>query len=130
MITHYSPYIVSYIINDFIDEDFDDEIYEKISLSDSVIIDYNKKFKNLEENTKKYFDLSSNGDPLEAANNLFNFLRLSEKVENCKIILLPNLKSIEKEHTDAVFDRIYRAASGKFINISKKFVYCNKEMEK
>jgi L-threonylcarbamoyladenylate synthase len=60
---------------------------------------------------------------MEAANNIFNFLRKSEKVENCEIILLPNLKNINIEHLDAVFDRIFRAASGKYLNITKSNVY-------
>ena len=41
----------------------------------------------------------------------------SESILNSKFILLPNLLSENNEELNAVFDRIYRAASGKYIQI-------------
>jgi len=96
---------------------------KKIEIKNSIIIDFNKRLKNYEKSVMKYLDLSPDGDPLEAANNLFEFMRISEKVKDCEIILLPNLTKSNTEHSDAVFDRIFRAASGNFANNTKNYIY-------
>lgn len=81
------------------------------------MIDFAGQEKSLEKDLLCYFDLSPSGDTKEASKNLFSVLRKSEQIKNAKYILLPNLCSEENEDKMAIFDRVFRAASGKFIKI-------------
>jgi len=77
-----------------------------------------------------YADLSERGSYLEAINQLYEVLRWAETQQNCDLVLIPNILSIEKageasgsraemegfEFREALFDRIYRATSGKIFD--------------
>jgi L-threonylcarbamoyladenylate synthase len=106
-LTHYSPYIESFILRN--------NILNNNILENSVIIDFNGININLKEKVLHYLDLSKNGLYSEASVNLFAYLRIAEDIKNAKYILLPDLTINSNDLRSALFDRIYRAASGKFI---------------
>ncbi len=68
---------------------------------------------------KCYVDLSVGADVKEAVNKIYDVLRWAELRDDAKCVLIINLKSVEvkeakhTEHLDALFDRIFRATSGK-----------------
>lgn len=73
---------------------------------------------NAQEKCLSYFDLSREGDVLSAARSLFSILRLAENVKGAENVYLTDMRPhIEKgiEHADALFDRMFRAASGRFL---------------
>jgi hypothetical protein len=117
LLTHYSPLIESFILLDNGDEKLKYDEFFNQYLSTSVLIDFYAKNQNLKTQCLKYLDLSTSGSFLEASRNLFNYLRQAESTESAQFILLPNLNQTNIENIDAIFDRIYRAASGKFVKI-------------
>jgi len=114
LLTHYSPSLETYIIcsGKKLGNLVDDTI-----LSQSVLIDFKSKYNNLSKNVVKYFDLSIQGSFQEASYNLFSILRKAEDIIDAKYILLPDFSTIQDEMGKAIFDRIYRAASGKILFI-------------
>lgn len=118
LLKHYSPYIESYIIHNDFKNNFPCQFLTKDHLFESVIIDFNAQNLNLKNHVLGYFDLSCSGNIKEASQNLFSYLRMAESILNAKYILLPNLNSDNDEDFMAIFDRIYRAASGKFVKIT------------
>jgi hypothetical protein len=66
-----------------------------------------------------YIDMSPRGNYIEAINNIYNVLRWSEIREDAKTVLIAHLLLLEhgtengQEHKEALFDRIFRATSGK-----------------
>ncbi len=71
----------------------------------------------LTEKVRHYRDLSESGDCVEAIHLVYDFLRWAETKTDCSHVLLPDLKSltslgVDNEHLEALFDRLYRAASG------------------
>jgi len=117
LLTHYSPLIESFILLDNGDEKLKYDEFFNQYLSTSILIDFYAKNQNLKTQCLKYLDLSTSGSFLEASRNLFNYLRQAESTESAQFILLPNLNQTNIENIDAIFDRIYRAASGKFVKI-------------
>jgi len=70
----------------------------------------------LTDKVRYYRDLSETGDCVEAIHLVYDFLRWAETKTDCSHVLLADLKSldlIESEHLEALFDRLFRAASGK-----------------
>jgi hypothetical protein len=92
----------------------------KKSLSDIefTVLDFNSKNLKFKELSLCYLDLSDSGDSKEASKNLFHFLRKAEIIENAEFILLPDLNYENNENLSAIFDRIYRATSGKYVLIN------------
>jgi len=117
---HYSPWKETYIYRDqnknqLMDYEIKDEIYFSTKeFSQSVFIDFGRKNYNLCDKFIKYFDLSPSADLTEAMQNLFQILREAEQVKNSIYILISEF-SVKSELAEALFDRIYRAASGKFV---------------
>ena len=109
---HYAPNIESYLFDGKLTD-------ENLTLKDSVLIDYNGLMKHLEPEVNHYIDMSSRGSFLEAVKELYDVLRWSETKTDSKSVLIANVLKITKtegegnEHRDALFDRIYRATSGK-----------------
>eukprot|EP01133_Synstelium_polycarpum_P012487 gene12487-14656_t len=104
LLTHYAPDIQAYILKDIITTNDNNNTITSSPITNSHPL------------SESYRDLSENSQVLEAANVLFSTLRWSESVDGAKIILLPDLRSERVkslDHSDAVFDRIFRAASGK-----------------
>ena len=106
-VKHYSPadkdtYLLSEIQTEGVDTS---------AIGDVIIIDFN----GLQSRTphSAYMDLSEDGDIEEAAKNLYMALRWTETQQG-SCVLLPDLSKFpENEHTDAIADRLFRAASGR-----------------
>ena len=121
LLTHYSPLLESFILSEFCTEKCNTNADENF-LVQSVLIDFNSKYKNIKKKVLCYFNLSTKNSYEEASFNLFSILRKAEAVSGAKYILLPDLSGVKDEMGGAVFDRIYRAASGKFITIYSSFL--------
>ncbi|KAB8030929.1 L-threonylcarbamoyladenylate synthase [Fluviispira multicolorata] len=117
LLTHYAPSIEAFIMGQPKVNNETVQNFEKSLLKSAVIIDFSQKNKNLSSHCLKYLDLSSQGNCDEASHNLFSCLRMAENIEGAKYILLPDLNFENNEKILAVFDRIFRAASGKYIQI-------------
>ena len=52
--------------------------------------------------------------------NIYSILRDAELVENVKLILLPDLTSIQDELSPSVMDRFIRATSGRLVTLPSK----------
>lgn len=119
-LTHYSPWIETYVIYD--SKNGAPSLFpilhkQKISdaeLKNIAIVDFGKKYFQYKNLSKIYYDLSEDSDYKTAARNLFNIMREIENKQDVEKILIANLYS-ESPFSKAIFDRIYRAASGKFI---------------
>ncbi len=119
MLTHYAPDVPAFII----DNQVTNEHETQVSLHDCVLIDFGGKNSDLKNSVLQYFDLSASGDVQEARNTVFDKLRASEKIDNAKAVILPNLQNVELEHADSLFDRLYRAASGRFARVTQGNLY-------
>ncbi|KAN0012157.1 hypothetical protein ACTFIU_000381 [Dictyostelium citrinum] len=134
LLTHYAPDIQTFILDNILNNESDNNNNNNnnnninsnnnnsLNLNECVYIDFGNQLPNeLKSQCLAYKDLSENKNILEAANQLFAVLRWSENQEGAKIILLPDLRKEpfkSLDNSDAVFDRIFRAASGKQANLS------------
>lgn len=109
---HYSPNIPTKIISYF-----DKSRTNFNNISKSIIIDYGGYLQNLSTQVLKYYDLSIRKDLHEASLNLFNFLRVSEKIVNGEEILVVDVRIYKQDNCDALYDRIYRASEGHILNL-------------
>lgn len=125
-IKHYSPYIKTFIIKN----DVDSPAIDALSLSKSVIIDFNSAYQHLDGKVLQRLSLSDSGDLKEAMYRLYHTLRVAESVEGAELILIANLlecglgaERADYKYFDAVHDKIFRSASGEYrslyINYSK-----------
>ena len=111
---HYSPDIESYLFSGEISR-------EKLQLKESVLIDFAGTFKDKKTDAKYYVDLSTSGDYLEAVANIYEVLRWAENTDAESILIINLLacqmtlteRSKGQEHIEALFDRIFRATSGR-----------------
>ncbi|EAL68079.1 hypothetical protein DDB_G0278955 [Dictyostelium discoideum AX4] len=128
LLTHYAPDIQTFILDNILNSENDNNNNNNknndnsLDLKECVYIDFGNQLPNEFKNQcLAYRDLSENKNILEAANQLFAVLRWSENQEGAKIILLPDLRKEpfkSLDNSEAVFDRIFRAASGKQANLS------------
>lgn len=102
---HYSPDIDSFL--------FKGET--SLPMANAVLMDFGSRFASLESQVKCYRDLSPKGDCAEAINNVYDMLRWAETNTECTHVLIADLsEQLDKaEHMAALFDRLYRATSGK-----------------
>jgi len=114
LIKHYSPAIDAFILSDSKGSE------EVCSLEQVVIIDFQGRLSDYECIHRK--DLSPEGKVTEAINNLYETLRWSED-KGAKCVLLPDLSKETDEFTPALFDRVFRATSGRRANIVNNKVY-------
>ena len=82
------------------------------------MLDFGSSFSGLKDKVKHYKNLSDSGDCLQAVHLVYDLLRWAETKQDCSHVLLPSLDKIKlqcagHEHSEALFDRLYRAASGK-----------------
>ena len=95
-----------------------------MELSQAILIDFGSIFADKRDKVKHYVDLSPEGDLLEAINRVYDELRWAETNKDAEFILMTDIlymrdqgkldKSCKGiEHIDALFDRLFRAASGK-----------------
>ncbi|WGL61386.1 L-threonylcarbamoyladenylate synthase [Pigmentibacter sp. JX0631] len=119
LLTHYSPNIESFILVDENNKNkVTTELFLKKYLKKTILIDFNGKNLKYSEQVLQYYDLSMNGNNLEASKNLFSYLRKSEIIHNAEYILLPDFSEASDEELIAIYDRIFRAASGKYVTFS------------
>ena len=82
-----------------------------------MLVDFNGKFRDLKEQVKYYEDLSYDGNFLEAINRIYDVLRWAETKQDCTHVLIADLVKLfpnsDSEHLPALYDRLFRAASGK-----------------
>ena len=83
------------------------------------MLDFGGLFSDYKEKVKYYRDLAASGDYVEAIGRIYDDLRWAETKKDAKCVLITNLKVLSPsvsqghEHRDALFDRIFRATSGK-----------------
>jgi hypothetical protein len=114
LLTHYAPDVDTYLYQSnsssssslfFLEEDKD-----KL-----VILDFHGRLFHLKKKVLAYQDLSISGDIIEASKKIFDFLRWAENIQGVERILLTDVLDVDHEHTNALHDRMYRAASGKVL---------------
>lgn len=118
LLTHYSPDIPSYLIASENIQRFIEK-QNKEALSKTIIVDFASQLSTLTSDALAYRDLSPKGNAKEAALNLFDTLRWCEQFKQGERIVLVEVSNLtsneEVNFADAVYDRMYRAASGKII---------------
>lgn len=112
MLTHYAPTVSTFMVANSTSSS---ALSDPQSLKNSVIIDCGRVLKWTQCAALAYRDLSPQCSMDEAAANLFSTLRWAESIDGATHILLVDVtkdKSLVHEHTEAVRDRMFRAASG------------------
>ena len=87
-----------------------------MKLEEAVLLDFGSKFVAFKEQVKQYADLSESGNCEEAISRVYDFLRWAETMKDCSHVLIIDLSKMgvgQSEHLPAIYDRLYRAASGK-----------------
>lgn len=130
MIKHYAAkqetYLIKYpsetINKEKITKDNNNNV--KIDLDNALLIDFNHHFERLKEKVKVYKDLSEIGSCKEGAHIFFNLLRECEKIEGIDRILLCDIQyKNDDEFMPALYDRMFRSASGKQLVFEDGNVY-------
>lgn len=111
-VTHYAPNIPCFLLTNLNVPNPDLELSE-IDLQKTCLIDYNSKFKNHKNSFKRYVDLSVKGDEKVAIHDFYFVLREIEKNEDIERILITEISDESNEKLTALFDRTFRASSGK-----------------
>lgn len=143
LVTHYAPNIETFMLRYNGNESHGNEkaiemVADAVSgisiapLKQSVLIDLGGDYKALQSKVLAYRDLSEGDNPKAAAELLFATLRWAECIPQAQVILLPDVKvkilAANNKLTDqenkqkeevrlAIFDRIFRASSGRWANI-------------
>ncbi|GAW82770.1 threonylcarbamoyl-AMP synthase [Plasmodium gonderi] len=132
LLTHYSPVVSTYLIDvlqygESKNNTTNKNKGAKINLMNCILLDIGNSFDNYQNGFLKYINISYDGlcKNDEQINfvmkNFFLFLRHAEELaikheaENI-LISIVNLKSLD-ENSLSVFDRIFRAASGKIVKV-------------
>lgn len=111
LLTHYSPRLKCYLWDKTCSFE---NLSKQIDVSKSVLINFGKNFDAHAPLFFRTFNLSVNAKIDETSQNLFSLLREAEDVVGAEIIVLPNLE-LADEKWAAVYDRMFRAASGKIL---------------
>ncbi len=127
MVKHYSPNVPCFMIGLSRQLQSEDDVFldkkERAILSQSVVIDYGMRLASYRPFALAYTDLSSEGNAVTAASNVFKTLRWSETVDGAIRVFVPELalgndedRGIENNSQDgalvlAVKDKLTRAAS-------------------
>ena len=111
---HYSPDIVSYLFTGV-----DAITRPGVTLESAVVIDFAATFTSLQPEAKYYYDLSPEGDFIQAISRVYDVLRWAETKSDASCVLIIHLLELSerfdgagKEHMEALFDRLFRATSG------------------
>ena len=128
-IKHYSPNLETYLLKVSSKNMRQDDWIP--DLSECILIDFHCNLLHLRNDCLLYKDLSCVGDTKDALRNLYMILRECEKVCDAKYILIYDVIEIKKEHIPCLYDKIYRASSGRQITIppgvlspKKRGCYC------
>lgn len=117
ILKHYSPNLDTYLLNfNFKKTDIEGWIPD---LSECILIDFNRNLISFQNDCLYYKDLSKEGDTFQALEILYDILRYCEKIDGGKYILIYDLGDIKKENISCLYDKIYRASSGRKISIPK-----------
>ena len=126
-ITHYSPDVACLIVSSVCFSDSvgvsssnpDAMVVNENELKNMVVIDYGNHLEKLRHFVSSYKNLSPTLDASEAARNLFDTLRWSETVADATTVMLPHIDAGEEKDSIVLglIDRIYRAASGKVVEL-------------
>ena len=92
-------------------------------MSEAVVLDFAGLHAGLQREAKHYLDLSAEGDFLLAIHNVYDALRWAETKQDASFVLITDIaffkeqlareERSDQEHLDALYDRLFRAASGK-----------------
>ena len=109
---HYSPDIVSYLFTGETQKD----------ISKAIILDFGQILSRFRPQAKYYYDMSEEGDFLQAIHRVYDALRWAETNTDAEYVLITDLIHFKGsfsaennqglEHLDALFDRLFRATSG------------------
>lgn len=117
-LTHYAPQKESFLLLPQNQQRNTDVFSVSEDLfSSTALLDFAGQNVSYREKMLHYLDLSQSGDLEEAKRNLFSFLRLAENKDGVQRILLPYLLN-QHVQTDDICDRIYRAVSGRYAQLS------------
>lgn len=114
IVKHYSPNLETYLLQ------FCNQIKNENwlpNLDKCILIDYGHHLVKFQNDCLYYTDLSIKKDISEALQNLYEKLRYCEKIHNGKYILIYDVGKIKQENIECLYDKIYRASSGKIIYI-------------
>jgi L-threonylcarbamoyladenylate synthase len=134
LLSHYAPDIPAYLVAKISSSSsLLLERVEQFHIKSSVIVDFGGSLHTLKDISHAYRDLSQIGSVEEACRLVFEFLRWAESVNGAKFVLIadPLLFFLSKEQRkgqkdiriekgdrlDALRDRVYRAASGREIEL-------------
>jgi L-threonylcarbamoyladenylate synthase len=121
MLKHYAPDLPTTILTLSKREKEKNEAATKLeTLRDAIVLDYGGRLASLRDYCALYLDLSVDGNAAEACQRLYTMLREteSEKVKNMEVkrLFLVDLRDLinSDDLVMALWERMYRAASGKF----------------
>ena len=90
----------------------DDTLLLTAPLGTCVLLDCGAQLSSLAASALAYRDLSDTADSVEVAQQLFDALRWAEAVVGAETVLLVDSDATHGQHSAAVHDRMFRAASG------------------
>ncbi len=116
LLKHYSPRVDAYIIQDL--------GKSPVPLPHCAMVDFAQIHLAAKDKVRWYRDLSAKGDVKEAISNIYEFLREAETQDEVKAILLADMRAstvlqkvtVSKEHAEALYDRMFRAAAGRILD--------------
>nr|CCA27207.1 conserved hypothetical protein [Albugo laibachii Nc14] len=114
LLKHYAPDVETHLIQICSDSNQNCALLTaEFDLAECVILDVNRQLAPFEAKSLAYRDLSKDGDITKASQLIFEALRWSESVPKAKKVLMADIEHISHQHTAALRDRMFRAASGK-----------------
>lgn len=114
LLKHYAPDVETHLIQ--ISSDLNQNcalLTDTFDLSECVILDVKCQLAPFESTSLAYRDLAKDGDISKASQSIFEALRWSESIPKAKKVLVADIEHISHQHTAALRDRMFRAASGK-----------------
>lgn len=111
LLTHYAPDVDTYLYQSDAVEALDATVDEDVGRW--VVLDFGGRLAVLKPRALAYSDLSAAGDVSEASTNIFDALRWTESVPGVARVVVTGVKDEDHEHAAALYDRMFRAASGK-----------------
>lgn len=119
LLKHYAPSLPTYLVSSELKKTGEEE---ELRVADCAVIDFAGHLQGLRARALSYQELSPSGDCGEASQNLFNALRMAEKTAAKAVLLAEPLRSeINKDELAGLFDRMFRAATGKRASVSPDF---------
>jgi tRNA threonylcarbamoyl adenosine modification protein (Sua5/YciO/YrdC/YwlC family) len=111
LLTHYAPRLPTFLFAPT--STHEARVDATVPATSCALVDLGGRATPLAPCVRVYVDLSATGDAHEAAARLFATLRELEARADVDAILLPDLHDSRDEAARALFDRLFRAASGR-----------------